>query len=173
METVIVLDGGALLYRVAWTKNSTFETILKNYVSHINNMVGKSGRKLVVFDGYITSSTKDHCHSKRAPVQSLDHSVSLEKQVLCRKEVVLSNPRNKQEFITALTAALIDAGYDVFRSDTDADHDIVVKAIAELDTGPTVIVRYDTDLLVLAIYYYRVHNPDNKLYMYTVQALIN
>ena len=163
METVIVLDGGALLYRVAWTKNSTFETILKNYVSHINIMVGKSGRKLVVFDGYITSSTKDHCHSKRAPVQSLDHSVSL---VLCRKEVVLSNPRNKQEFITALTAALIDARYDVFRSDTDADHDIVVKAIAELDTGPTVIVRYDTDLLVLAIYYYRVHNPDNKLYMY-------
>ena len=116
-------------------------------------MVGKSGRTLVVFDGYmITSSTKDHCHSKRAPVQSLDHSVSLEKQVLCRKEVVLSNPRNKQEFITALTAALFDAGYDVL-SDTDADHDIVVKAIAELDTGLTVIVGDDTDLLVLAIYY--------------------
>ena len=116
-------------------------------------MVGKSGRTLVVFDGYITSSTKDHCHSKRAPVQSLDHSVSLEKQVLCRKEVVLSNPQNKQEFITALTAALIDAGYYVLRSDTDADHDIVVKAIAELDTGLTVIVGDDTELLVLAIYY--------------------
>ena len=54
--------------------------------------------------------------------------MSLEKQVLCRKEVFLSNPRNKQEFITALTAALIDAGYDVLRSDTDADRDIVVKA---------------------------------------------
>ena len=62
-------------------------------------------------------------------MQSLDHSVSLEKQVLCRKEVFLSNPRNKQEFITAhaLTAALIDAGYDVFRSDTYADGDKVVK----------------------------------------------
>ena len=68
LETVIVLDVGALLYRVACTKNSTFETIIKNYVSHINNMVGKSGRKLVVVDGYITSSTKDHCHLKRAPV---------------------------------------------------------------------------------------------------------
>ena len=68
LETVIVLDGGALLYRVAWTKNSTFETILKNYVSHINNMLGKSCSTLVVFDGYIASSTKDHCHSKRAPV---------------------------------------------------------------------------------------------------------
>ena len=86
-------------------------------------------------------------------MQSLGHSVSLEKQALCRKEVFLSNPLNKQEFITALTAALIDAGYDVFMSDTDADRDIVVKAIAELDTGPTVIVGDDTDLLVLAIYY--------------------
>ena len=66
----------------------------------------------VVFDGYLESSTKDHCHQKRAPVNSLLMDLSdLSKTLLCKKPVFLSNPSNKQQFINALADALQSAGY--------------------------------------------------------------
>ena len=66
-EMKVVLDGGALLHRVQWTKGTTFSDIKHNYLGHIKNLVGNTTDKddvHIVFDGYLTSSTKDHCHLK-------------------------------------------------------------------------------------------------------------
>ena len=96
----IVIDGGALLHKVGWSKNTLFSTIIENYVSHIRNTVGNAVEKShvhVVFDGYLLSTTKDHCHLKRCPVKSMTQAVELDQKLLCKKQVFLSNPTNKQD----------------------------------------------------------------------------
>ena len=86
----IVLDGGALLHRVGWTKTDTFDRIVHGYHSYIRNMFGNRRRPIsVVFDGYSQSSTKDDCHNKRQPISSLSIEFSLEKKLLCKKPVYL------------------------------------------------------------------------------------
>ena len=44
-----VLDGGALLYRIPWTRGSSFSTILQTYVDYVNKRYPGS---VIVFDGY-------------------------------------------------------------------------------------------------------------------------
>ena len=44
-----VLDGGALLYRIPWTRGSSFSTILQTYIDYVNKRYPGS---VIVFDGY-------------------------------------------------------------------------------------------------------------------------
>ncbi|KAG1685140.1 hypothetical protein GQR58_009244 [Nymphon striatum] len=58
-----VLDGGALLHRIPWTKGTTWETIFAQYTNYVARKYGKA---IVVFDGYTDDpSTKDCTHLKR------------------------------------------------------------------------------------------------------------
>ena len=58
-----VLDGGALLYRIPWTRGSSFSTILQTYADYVNKRFPGS---VIVFDGYEEVSTKDMTHRRRS-----------------------------------------------------------------------------------------------------------
>ena len=44
-----VLDGGALLQRLPWSRGETFDTVWKRYVNYVTSKYGKA---TIVFDGY-------------------------------------------------------------------------------------------------------------------------
>ena len=96
---VKVLDGGALLHRIQWTKKESFANIMKGNHSHVRNLTGNGSKGFIVFDVYDSNSTKDHCHKKRSPVKSLKlNFTDLSKPLLCKKDVFLANTVNKQFF---------------------------------------------------------------------------
>ena len=147
-QVAIVIDGGALLHRVGWTTKETFASIIANYHAHLHNMFGNS-KVLVVFDEYLESSTKNHCHLKRSPIQSLPIDFEdTNKVLLCKKQVFLSNTVNQQNFVNKLSSSLKSdaAGYSVSLSSGDADLDIVQNAMEAVKK------QDDTDLLVLAMH---------------------
>ena len=95
-SVAIVIDGGCLVQRVGWGKNSTFDAISESYVSFLKKIFGEPlNRVHVVFDGYLTASTKDHTHQKRYPVKSMDMMVEGPRKLLCTKTIFLSNNNNK------------------------------------------------------------------------------
>ena len=92
VNCVKVLDGGALLHRVPWAKNETLNNIMKGYRSHVFHLCGEGSQVHIVFDGYTLSSTKDHCHKKRSPIESLQLDFTdLSKPLLCKKNIFLAN----------------------------------------------------------------------------------
>ena len=58
-----VLDGGALIHRVRWSKGTKFITIAETYVKYIRKNYRLNVP--VVFDGYHNKSTKSHEHLRR------------------------------------------------------------------------------------------------------------
>ena len=59
----LVLDGGSLMYRVPWRRNSTYLEIADAYANFVTN---KYGNATVIFDGYNgLPSTKDITHIRR------------------------------------------------------------------------------------------------------------
>lgn len=58
-----VVDGGGLLHKFSWPKNSSYAEICNMYVQHVKSSYGEA---LVVFDGYHGCSTKDKAHGRRA-----------------------------------------------------------------------------------------------------------
>ena len=168
-EINIVFDGGALLYRVDWSKNATFGSILSSYKAYIRNIIGKveAEQTSVVFDGYLESSTKDHCHFKRCPIKSPDQCGDLERKLLCKKSIFLSNSKNKDNFIKLLARDLTESGFQVHQTNKDADVEIITNAITALGERDTLVIGDDTDLLVLAVHYMKEWGmSNNKLIMY-------
>ena len=147
----IVLDGGLLLHRVKWEKNAAVESIIKSYINYVSNHYGRSVH--IVFDGYLQSSTKDHCHQKRQPITGLRVDFDLQTQILSTKDVFLSINNNIQKFVDLLSNALRSAGHNVTNCSEDADIQIVYTALDELAKCNTVVVAEDTDILVLLLHY--------------------
>ena len=59
-----VLDGGALLHKVKWLPNTSYQSILNQYSRYVKS---KYGRACIVFDGYDNGLyKKDHEHQRRA-----------------------------------------------------------------------------------------------------------
>ena len=75
-ESVLVIDGGKLLNLVsyAWKKGCQFNSIINAYVSHVKQEMNAGSHKscTVIFDGYTTSSTKDHAHQARYPIRLME-----------------------------------------------------------------------------------------------------
>ena len=69
------------------------------------------------------------------------------------KDIFLSDPQNKQNFLQLLGDNLQMTGCDVFHATSDADVLIVQKAIESADNQDTTLVGDDTDLLVLLLYH--------------------
>ena len=58
-----MLDGGALLQRVPWSKGETFEAVCERYVEYVSRRYGKA---TIVFDGYESGpGIKDVTHRRR------------------------------------------------------------------------------------------------------------
>ena len=58
-----VLDGGALLQRIPWSRGSTYQDIFNQYTEYVAR---KYANAIVVFDGYESTNTKDVTHKSRA-----------------------------------------------------------------------------------------------------------
>ena len=57
-----VLDGGALLHRIPWSRGASYESILETYSKYVATNYGKA---VIVFDGYKEFTTKDMTHKRR------------------------------------------------------------------------------------------------------------
>ena len=100
LATDYVLDGGALLHRVRWLPNSTYNDIISQYQMHINM---KFCCCHIVFDGYTNGvSIKDHEHQRRMGKTSAHIEVSGDLPAFCNQGPFLSNNNNKMQFIQLL-----------------------------------------------------------------------
>ena len=146
-----VIDGGALLHRIPWTRGETFACILKRYTEYVQKKYGKA---LVVFDGYCAASTKDMAHRRWAKgKQGPTVSFTKEMCLTVTKDIFLSNSMNKQNFLKHLGDDLQTAGCEVFHASSDADVLIAQKAVESANVQDTVLVGDDTDLLVLLLHH--------------------
>ncbi|KAJ8412509.1 hypothetical protein AAFF_G00128450 [Aldrovandia affinis] len=99
-----VLDGGALVQRIPWTRGSTYKDICKLYSEYVTR---KYGEAVVVFDGYQGTSTKDMTHRRRAGGR-VGATVTMDEYmpVTMNKDEFLANNTNKQQFINMLSGHL-------------------------------------------------------------------
>ena len=99
-ETVhYVLDGGALLHRIPWTKGATYDQICEQYSAYV---IKKYGKATVVFDGYSdTPSTKDCAHMRRSRGKigvTVQFTSSMALQT--KKEEFFSNEQNNRDSLS-------------------------------------------------------------------------
>ena len=156
-----VVDGGALLHQVPWLNGPAFANIMIRYTEYV---IKKYGKAIIVFDGYSGASTKDMTHRRRAkgkkgPTVAFSLGICL----TVTKENFLRDAFNKQRFIKFLAESLQVAGCEVFHAISDADTLIVQKAVEVADYQDTVLVRNDTDLLILSLFHART-TSDNLFF---------
>ena len=100
-----VLDGGALLHKVKWLPNTSYQSILNQYSRYVKS---KYGRACKVFDRYDNDPyAKDHDHQRRvgkmAPYGSLE---DLQMIPTCSQEIFLKKSQNQVQFICILSVEL-------------------------------------------------------------------
>ena len=150
-ELQYVLDGGALLQRIPWTKGATFREICTVYTEYVTR---KYGNAIVVFDSYQGKSTKDMTHQRRAKGQTGAIVTFTESMHLTMsKDQFLANKENKQRFINMLSTKLAEKSCTTYHASGDADLLIVQKSVESASAVNTVLIGDDTDLLILLIYH--------------------
>ena len=134
---------------------------MDSYVKHVDGM-GKG--IYIIFNGYLSSNTKDYCHRKRNPIQS--NAIELTSSMLLdyRKDLFLSNNGNKQMFIDLLAIRLINAGHNVFQYTDDADTIIVDRAIELAEEFNVCVDASDIDIFILPINKLKLSTP-NTVYL--------
>ena len=104
-----VIDGGALLHKVAWPSSSIYGTIVKEYLKFIKRKFNKCAKISVVFDSYDEKySTKNYEHTRRNVSKSLSIQVSEKVKATSRREVFLLKKDNKDHLIKLLSKCLIE-----------------------------------------------------------------
>ena len=149
-----VLDGGALIHRVRWSKGTKFITIAETYVKYIRKNYRLN--VTVVFDGYHNKSTKSHEHLRRNFVsQSCNVNICADNQVPFTQDRFLSNTENKVGLIKFLSLHLQEEGISIINCPGDADSTIVETAreIAQKNLGPVTVVADDTDIVVMLVHH--------------------
>ena len=98
-EVQFVLDGGALLQKIPWSRGSTYASIYQTYIGYVKN---RFPNPIVVFDGYASGlSTKDATHLKWTRGKlSTNIQFTPDMTLQVRKDMFLAYPVNKQLFIT-------------------------------------------------------------------------
>lgn len=143
-----VLDGGSLLQRLPWSRDTTFGSICQLYVAYVQRRYADA---IVVFDGYEAGpSTKDMSHRRRSRgVVGAKVTFVEGMPIKTKKEHFLANSSNKQRFILMLSQKLQEYGIRTVHADGDADLLIVQTAVECASRHPTTLIGEDTDLLVL------------------------
>ena len=89
-----VIDGGALLHRVPWTRGTIYESVIHLYVRYVTQ---KYSSAAIVFDGYKDGPTTRRHTSAKNGIKS-------------KKDDFLKNKANKQRFIPYISDNLKIAG---------------------------------------------------------------
>ena len=147
-EVQYVLDGGVLLHRIPWPRGfPTYRDICDLYCNYVTR---KYSAAIVVFDGYTSSSTKDMTQQRRAGGKTgTTVTFSDDMKVTMKKDHFLSNSSNKQSFINMLSSYLQKRNCQTRHSQADPDLLIVQTSLESARRINTVLVRDDTDLLIL------------------------
>lgn len=155
-----VLDGGALLHRLPWPRQTTYQEICRLYCQYIQKRY--SNHVTVVFDGYNNKpSTKSMTRLRRSAGKAgATVTFQDDMKLTMKKDAFLSNTDNKKRFLAMLQRYLSEAGYTTLQSEADADVLIVKTAVDSASEGPTVLVGDDTDLLILLCYHMRTDGYD-------------
>ena len=154
-NSLYVVDGGALLHRVRWLKDSTFNALAQLYVSYVRRHYGSAH---VIFDGYKYASTKSNEHIRRTADKKCPNiEVTSINSVPITQDRFLSNEHNKAQFIDLTSESLRKDGQHVTNCDGDADTEIVETAInlSASTRNPIVVVADDTDIIVMLLYHWR------------------
>ena len=107
-----------------------------------------------MFDGYDKMSAKAMTQQRRASGKDASTVTFPESMsVTLKKDNFLSNPKNKQRFLSMLSKALQNVGCITHHANGDADLLIVKTAVESARTSTTVLVGDNTDLLVLLCYH--------------------
>ena len=153
-----VLDGGALLQRIPWSRGSTYGDICHQYTEYVAR---KYMDAIVVFDGYENINTKHMTHQRRSKGKAgATVTVAANMTTTMKKDQFLANQKNKQQFIFLLSAELEKNNCKTYHAPGDADLLIVQKAVQSATTSNTVLVGEDTDLIVLLCYHARLDSHD-------------
>ena len=150
-----IVDGGALLQNVQWSKGTSFKDISKKYISFI---LCKYKNPTVVFDGYSIPSTKDHEHHRRSPLPlSRFISISEETKIPYSQENYFTFKENKSELVKYLSTNFRKAGIDVIQCEADADCRIAKTVLlhATRNEGPVAAVFEDTDVSVMLLHHWK------------------
>ncbi|GBP62239.1 hypothetical protein EVAR_44647_1 [Eumeta japonica] len=148
-----VIDGGFLLHKVIWDRNSSFKDITTKYVKYVQEHFGLSAS--IVFDGY--SDDPDIAGTKswerlRRTKKHQSTEVKFDKNAIptLSQEKFLGNEKNKSNFIILLKTTFSEMGFTVDQAESDADALIVRTALAASPLFNTVtIVAEDIDILIL------------------------
>lgn len=172
-NTSFVLDGGSLLYRLPWPKKVSYNEIVAMYVQYVlKTHHSESSDIYVIFDGYESGpSTKDATHDRRRHgVTSPEIRFVPGMTCTSKKEVFLSNDKNKVRFLELLGQKLKETGCHVIFSTGDADLDIIQTAISVSETSPATVIGEDTDLLILLLHH-APSPPRNEIYFRSEKML--
>lgn len=157
-----VLDGGALLQRIPWSRGSTYGSICHQYTEYVAR---KYKDAIVVFDGYEHTNTKDMTHQRRSKGKAgATVTVAASMITTMKKDQFLANRMNKQQFIFMLSSELERRNCKTYHAPGDADLLIVQKAVQSATTSNTVLVGDDTDLIVLLCYHASLESHDLFFY---------
>ena len=150
-----MLDGGDLIFNfVDWRKTTTYQQIADKYAAYVMQHYGKES--IVVFDCYPQRPTiKDPAHKERNKDIGVgpDFIVTANDRLSVKKNIFLSNTKNKQGIISLMTSTLQKCGIKVIQADEDADLLTVKTAIESASIKNTVLIGEDTDILVLLMHY--------------------
>ena len=161
-----VIDGGALLHRVRWSKGIKFSDIAETHVKYIRRHY--QFNITIVFDGYQDGSTKSHEHLRRNSIpQSCNVTIHADNQVPFTQDRFLSNIQNKAGLIEFLSQHLQEAGFCIINCPGDADSTVVTTALeaARKNSGPVTVVADDTDIAVMLVHHWK----DNMADVYFLQ----
>ena len=146
-EVQYVLDGGALIHRIPWTRGAKYQEICSVYTRYVSK---KYGEAVVVFDGYSGKSTKDTTHERRTKGHAgVTVAFTSNMQLTMSKAKFLANKTNKQQFIKMLRDQLEMNNCKVHHAPGDADLLIVQESVESATMSTTILVGDDTDLLIL------------------------
>ena len=146
-----VIDGGGLLHKFAWPKNSTYAEICALCVPHVNSSYAKA---TVGFDGYHGRSAKDEAHRRRTGNDvGTTVSVTKEMRLTMSKKAFLRNASSKQTLIYLLADEMVRTGIHAEHAPADADYKICQTARAHTISSPVTVVAEDPDVFQLLVHH--------------------
>ena len=155
-----VIDGGDVLHTVRWSKNSSYDDVLKAHVTYIRKNYGTCH---ICFDGYNGPSTKDHEHIRRRAGSKIAANINIviNHTAHNNQDAFLNNIYNKKQFISLLCDYLERDNQHVHQCTGDADVLIVSVALQLARDGcKTTVHAKDTDLIVLLLYHWDITMKD-------------
>ena len=178
----VIIDGCALLWNIHWPATGTVEQYIENLITRLNDYL-KRCCVYLIFDRYLTRSTKSATRSDRAGMNVSRRHVLKLQTPLPSKDVVLKVTHNKIQLIKLIVQYLLDHLEDndnelvitseepvpivlrngkiskrdaLYHVHEEADVIIVNQLVYLADQGARniLVVCDDTDVFILLIYFY-------------------